>query len=305
MQRLNETTHLIDLLFLGRPGVIGTAVLETSAGVLLVDPGPTTCLPTLRRELEEAGVGAGDVHGLLITHIHLDHAGASGTIVREWPHVAVYVHQRGATHMADPAKLEASARRLYGADMDRLWGELAPVPVDRLRILEGGEALEIGGRPIGVAYTPGHASHHVSYFDESTGMVCTGDTAGIRVGSLPYALPPTPPPDIDPPLWRASLDRIGAWRPSSVYVTHFGLHADAEQHLALVREELDWWERLSGQIVEEGGGDDEQASRFASAVGGRMTSRVGEKAATYMAAVPLEHCWMGLSRFWNRQRRNA
>jgi len=213
----------VDLLFLGRPDIIATAILRGADGVALIDPGPSTTIETLRLSLKHKGIALADVRQLLLTHIHLDHAGATGTLVRENPAIEVVVHERGAPHMADPAKLLASATRLYGeADMQRLWGEFLPVPRSNLRALQGGETLVAGGRELDVAYTPGHASHHVSYFDRASRVAFVGDTAGIRRGPGTYVMPPTPPPDIDLEIWRESEARILAWDPDTLFLTHFG-----------------------------------------------------------------------------------
>jgi glyoxylase-like metal-dependent hydrolase (beta-lactamase superfamily II) len=289
------------LNFLGRPGVIATGVIETPAGVLLVDPGPGSCLPRLTEELRAAGIGIGDVSGVLATHIHLDHSGATGLLVRQNPNLTVYVHERGAPHVMDPSKLVASATRIYGGDMDRLWGEFAPVPAANIRALSGGESLRFGTSVIETAYTPGHASHHVTYCDASTGIVFTGDVAGIRVGHGAYVLPPTPPPDIDLGLWRRSLSLIRDWQPSGVFVTHFGLHADALAHLDLVLVELDTWERVSRDLIDTAD-PSAREQRFVDGVAARIVERVGaEQAAAYRAAVSLEHCWAGLARYWSKR----
>src|SRR5262249_3867632 len=152
----------VDLNFQHVPRAIATAVLQSAGGIALVDPGPSSTLANLERELGTAGIGLSDVTALVLTHIHLDHAGSSGTIVRRYPGVRVYVHEKGAPHLAAPEKLLASATRLYGDQMDALWGEFLAVPSDRLIALSGGERISVGGRDLDVAYTPGHASHHVS-----------------------------------------------------------------------------------------------------------------------------------------------
>lgn len=303
MDTINSTTCQLDLSFLGRPRVIATGVITTPSGVLLVDPGPASCLPTLRAELRAAGIQASDLAGLLLTHIHLDHAGAAGSLVREHPHLSVFVHERGAVHLIDPTKLLASATRLYGADMDRLWGEFAAVPSTNVRSLSGGERLDFNGYPIEVAYTPGHASHHVSYLDAATGIVFAGDTGGIRMAGQAYVLPPTPPPDIDFELWRASLAQFRRWRPTGVFVTHFGFHADADGHLSMLADELDVWERVSRDLCDLETPDN-RPRRFAEGVLARIGERLGPgAAAAYQSAVPLEHCWMGLQRHWDKKNR--
>src|SRR5262249_17147007 len=171
----------VDVLFQGVPRIIATAVVHGPGGVALIDPGPSSTLPTLRRDLEQWGIAMKDVRALLLTHIHLDHAGATGTLVGELTDVRVYVHEKGAPHMIDPARLLASATRLYGDAMDRLWGEVAPVPAASIHALAGGERISAAGRGFEVAYTPGHASHHVSYFDRDSRIAFVGDTAGVRL----------------------------------------------------------------------------------------------------------------------------
>src|SRR5438552_18961177 len=143
MPTLAAGTSFVDVQFLGVPSIIATAVLHGPGGVALVDPGPSSTLPTLRAELERGGIQMPDVRALVLTHIHLDHAGAAGTLVREQPHLRVYVHEKGAPHMIDPGKLVASATRLWGADMDRLWGEVRPGPRDALVVLHGAERAAV------------------------------------------------------------------------------------------------------------------------------------------------------------------
>ena len=201
--------RLIDVRHLGRERVIGCWEVDG----ILIDPGPTSSLENLIEALGDQRPRA-----LLLTHIHLDHAGASGSIVRRWPDLRVYVHEIGARHLADPAKLLASAARLYGDQMDRLWGDVLPVPQENLRPLRGGEEV-LGFR---VAYTPGHASHHVSYLHPPTGRAFVGDTAAVRIPPSDFVLPPTPPPDIDLELWEDSIDSILDWQPDSLGLTHFG-----------------------------------------------------------------------------------
>ena len=190
METIARGVRYLDLDFLGQRRVIATAVLQGPDGVALVDPGPSTCLDTLRSSLADHGIGIADVTALLLTHIHLDHAGATGTLVKENCDIAVYVHGSGAPHVVDPAKLLASASRLYGSDMERLWGEVLPVPESNVSCLHGGERVGVADRELEVAYIPGHASHHVGYFDRSSGIAFVGDTAGVRTGTELFAMPP-------------------------------------------------------------------------------------------------------------------
>src|SRR5437764_802492 len=189
-----STVTVLDTNWVGRPRSIAAALLEADGHRALVDPGPASTLPALREELAARRLSVADLDALLLTHIHLDHAGASGSLVRENPRLAVYVHQLGAPHMIDPTKLLASAARLWPDTLQQLFGEAVPVPAENFRILEGGETIQLGSRKIEVAYTPGHASHHVSYFEDAEGVAFVGDTAGIKIEGHSYAMPATPPP---------------------------------------------------------------------------------------------------------------
>jgi glyoxylase-like metal-dependent hydrolase (beta-lactamase superfamily II) len=237
---MNKITPL-DVNWVGRPKSIAAALLESGNHRALVDPGPESTLATLREQLGSRGLKVSDLSTILLTHIHLDHAGATGKLVRENPKLKVYVHKNGARHMADPSKLLASAGRLWGDQLPILFGETIPVPAENLQILEGGEALKLGSRKLDVAYTPGHASHHVTYFDSDEGVAFIGDTGGIRIDNSPYILPATPPPDVDLALWDQSFETILSRRPSKLFLTHFAWSNNPEGHLAEFRERLHRW----------------------------------------------------------------
>lgn len=302
MQTIARGITYTDLQFLGLPRVIATAVLQSPAGVALVDPGPSTCLDTLRAALTEQGISLGDVRTLLLTHIHLDHAGATGTLVRDNPDIQVYVHERGAPHMVDPAKLLSSAGRLYGNDMDRLWGEFLPVPQDNLHVLGGGERITAADRELEVAYTPGHASHHVSFLDRSSGVAFVGDTAGIRTGADLFAMPPTPPPDIDIDAWKASVALIDRWEAETLFVTHFGAYEDPSAHLAALVEHLDGFAALARAIVEREATDEERVGMFTAEARLYLQRHMpNAAAAVYDQAAPLSQCWLGLARYWKKR----
>ena len=293
---------VIDLQFLGYPGRIAAGVIETPAGAIVVDPGPASCLPALLGGLASLGLTPDGLHGIFLTHIHLDHGGAAGSLVRRHPHLKVYVHAKGAPHLVDPARLLASATRLYGDQMGRLWGEFAAVPDGNLAVPADGDVLDLGGARFDVAYTPGHASHHVCYRDRRSGVIYAGDTGGIRVGPSPYVLPPTPPPDIDVRAWQASIARLRGWEPSAVFVTHFGLHRDAGAHLGALGDELDAWDGLAGAIL-AGGPTESRLSRFIEAVRARIGERVTPaEAEAYRHSMSLEDCWAGLERYWMKGR---
>jgi glyoxylase-like metal-dependent hydrolase (beta-lactamase superfamily II) len=302
----------VDLNFLGVAEIIATAVIQGPGGVALIDPGPSTALENLRAALTRKGIAIKDVRQLLLTHIHLDHAGATGSLVKENPAIEVLVHERGAPHMVDPSKLMASATRLYGQqDMDRLWGPFLPVPADRVRPLAGGERIQVSGRELDVAYTPGHASHHVSYFDPSSRVAFVGDTAGIRrpphpseghVGGGTYVMPPTPPPDIDLDAWRESEDRILAWEPDTLFLTHFGPHNGARLHFQELMDHLAEWSRIARRLLADESLDDERRQqKFVDEALLQLKRVVGEQEAEkYSRAGRIDYSWQGLSRYWRK-----
>lgn len=293
----------IDLRFLGRAEIIATAILHGAAGAALIDPGPSTTLPTLTTELSRKGIRFEDVRQILLTHIHLDHAGATGSIVVRHPHIQVIVHARGAPHLADPSKLLSSAGRLYGQDMDRLWGEVTPIPQEQLQIVNGGETLSIAGRELKVEYTPGHASHHVSYFDTASRVAFVGDTAGIRRGTGAYVMPPTPPPDIDIEGWHDSEKKILAWDPDTLFLTHFGPHQGAWQHMQGMFENLSEWSRIARRLLADASlTDEDRQQRFVDEVFLDLRRRVGEaEAENYTKAGGLNYSWQGLARYWRKR----
>ncbi len=272
--------RLIDVMHLGRPHVIGAWLV----GDVVIDPGPTSCLDTLLEGLDGTRPRA-----LLLTHIHLDHAGASGSLVERWPDLEVYVHERGARHMISPERLVESARMLYGDDMDRLWGDMLPVPEENLRVLNGGESL-FGGE-FEVAYTPGHASHHVSFLHEGTAFV--GDVGGVRIAGTPLTIPPSPPPDIDVEKWHASIEEVRAWKPRRLVMTHFGVGEDVEDQLRELSTRLDdWAERAREQGIDA----------FVAGVRGEIAEHVDlEAAAAYEQAAPPEQLYAGLDRYWRKR----
>jgi glyoxylase-like metal-dependent hydrolase (beta-lactamase superfamily II) len=271
--------RLIDVMHLGRDRVIGAYEIEG----LIIDPGPSTGLDTLLAEL------GSEPRALLLTHIHLDHAGASGSLVRRFPDLRVYVHEVGAPHLIDPAKLLESAARLYGDDMDRLWGEVLPVPAANIVALEGGEEVD-GFR---VEYVPGHASHHVAYLHADSGDAYVGDVAGVRIPPEDFTLAPTPPPDIDVEAWERSLDRIAEWRPRRLCLTHFDRAEEPLEQLERVRESL----RRNAERARSG-----DRESFLREVEAEIEGSVGEAAADrHRQAAPPEQLWLGLERYWRKR----
>jgi glyoxylase-like metal-dependent hydrolase (beta-lactamase superfamily II) len=302
MPALAAGLDYLDLNFLGRSQIISTAILHGPAGVALIDPGPSTTIATLTKELDTRGIRFGDVRQLLLTHIHLDHAGSTGSIVDGHPHIEVLVHENGARHLVDPSKLIASAGRIYAQDMDRLWGEILPVPSARIRPLVGGETLTVVGRELVVEYTPGHASHHVSYLDTASRVAFVGDTAGIRRGSGTFVMPPTPPPDIDLEAWRDSERKILAWEPDTLFLTHFGPYHGARQHLQAMFDTLAEWSRIVRRLLADAAAsDDDRQGRFVDEAFQDLRRRVGDnEAAGYTKAGGLNFSYQGLARYWRK-----
>jgi len=302
------TTTLLDLHWMGRARSIAAALLESpglparAGGPALLDPGPSSTLPKLREQLRARGLSVADLDAILLTHIHLDHAGATGTLLQENPRIKVFVHSRGAAHMADPTALLKSAGRLYADQMDRLFGEFLPVPQEHLHIVEGGETLSVAGRKLEVLYTPGHASHHVTYFDPADGTAFVGDTAGICIDGNAFMLPATPPPDINVELWDASLDAIAARKPLRLFLTHFGLSSEPAAHLDRYRDRLHHWATLSQQILATGVDDASAARSFVEYVTSEVSRTLSSQdAADYIFNGGLQLSWLGLVRYQRKR----
>ena len=272
----------LDLRHLGRERVIAAYLVQTEDGLALNDCGPTTCVPELKARLAERGLELSDVRHLLLSHIHLDHAGAAGVLVREHPELQVHVSEIGAPHLIDPSRLEASARRLYGDEFDTLWGELAPVPE--------GNVVVVGAQVVGLECfpSPGHASHHVCYLD-GDGTLYAGDAAGVRILPSSFVLPPTPPPEVDLEAWAATLDEIERRSPERLALIHFGVTEDPQRHLGELRRRLgDWSERVRD------GASEEQFEELAAA-------DLGADREAYQQAMPFWQSYAGLKRYWEKR----
>ena len=283
---------LIDVRQKGRERVIGAWDL----GGAIVDPGPESRMETLLEGLTQ------EPRALLLTHIHLDHAGAAGALVERFPRLEVWVHAKGAPHLIDPAKLLASAERIYGEEMAPLWGRVLPVPSGNVRVLEGGERIEIAEREFEVEYTPGHASHHIVYFDQSDGTAYVGDLAGVRIPPSELVQPPTPPPDIDVPAWVRSIELVAERAPRCLALTHFGSVEDPVPHLERTKKALHEQADLARRMLTEYGDTDEAGHAFVAEV-----SRLAEKRSDAQTAAglevgsPIEQRWLGLRRYWQKQ----
>jgi glyoxylase-like metal-dependent hydrolase (beta-lactamase superfamily II) len=273
---------LLDLRHLGRERVIGSYLLETTDGPALFDCGPTTCVPELKARLAERGLDLQDIRHLLLSHIHLDHAGATGVLVREHPELQVHVSEVGAPHLIDPERLERSARRLYGDEFDTLWGELAPVPEENVHVV-GSEVLGLECFP-----TPGHASHHVCYLD-GDGTLYAGDAAGVRIQPARFVLPPTPPPEVDLEAWDATLYEIAKRQPQRLALIHFGVAEDVDRHLAEMRARLGEW----AERVRDGASEEEFEAAAAR--------DLDEDREPYEQAMPFWQSYAGLARYWEKR----
>jgi glyoxylase-like metal-dependent hydrolase (beta-lactamase superfamily II) len=300
MTPLAAGLNYVDLNFLGEPGIIATAALQGAEGVALIDPGPSTTLETLTRSLAARGFALTDVRAILLTHIHLDHAGATGSLLEQCPHATVYVHERGAPHLIDPSKLVASASRLYGADMARLWGEVRAVPKEKIEVLHNG-ALNIVSHELRCAYTPGHAWHHVSYFLPAARIAFVGDTAGICRQSGRVVLPATPPPDIDLEAWRRSTDLILGWEPDQLFLTHFGPQPSPRVHFNDLWKRMDAWSRRVQGLLATAGTDEDRARTFMNEVMDELTRATSrQEALAYVSAGRFDFSWSGLARYWRK-----
>jgi glyoxylase-like metal-dependent hydrolase (beta-lactamase superfamily II) len=273
-----------------RPRIIGAYLVETDDGPALFDCGPTTCVEWLVGGLAELGLDLTDVRHLLLSHIHLDHAGAAGVLVRRHPRLQVHVSEVGAPHLVDPSRLEASARRLYGDAFEDLWGELAAIPSENVHV--------VGDRVVGLECFPttGHASHHVSYLAPD-GTLYAGDAAGVRIEPGRFVLPPCPPPEFDLDAWLRTIAEIERRAPGRLALIHFGIFDDVERHLAALRETLARW----SERVEDG----MEEQTFVAAARYDVERTDPTLVEEYDRAAPFWHHYRGIERYWRKRREAA
>ncbi|MCA9878748.1 MAG: MBL fold metallo-hydrolase [Thermomicrobiales bacterium] len=282
-----ERIWAIDLGFQGWDKVVHAYLLAAPDELVLIETGPTATLPALRAGIRAAGFDPALLSKIFVSHIHLDHSGAAGVIVREQPEVEVFVHPVGVPHLVDPAKLVNSAGRLYTDRMEELWGEVAPVPQERVRLLADGETVEAAGHVMSVLFTPGHAAHHIAYWLPDESVVFTGDVGGVRMPGSDYALPPAPPPELAPGEWRISTERLRQTGAQRLLLTHGGAFDGANVHLDRLMPNLDEVEALVLEAM-LGGADDEAVTDLIQA---HTEERIGPAAIAADPGIVQRYGW--------------
>jgi glyoxylase-like metal-dependent hydrolase (beta-lactamase superfamily II) len=300
-ESFSSSTITVDLKHQQRDRYVACCVLDCKPGIALLDPGPSSTLSNLLHNLEGMGIRISDVETVFLTHIHFDHAGATGTLIGLNPRIRVYVHQRGAAHLIDPKRLLASASRVLGANIEEFWGPFHAVPAQNLSVVHGGEEIKLGGRRFEVLYTPGHAPHHVSYFEPDSGVAFVGDAAGIRIADS-FVYPATPPPDIDVEQINSSLSLLESRKPEHLFLTHFGLMGRVEWHLKECRERLGSWSEFVRRSLGRHNDDLQRAQEFSEMVRVEVASLAShEEAIWFEQLISSRQNWYGLARYWRRR----
>ena len=298
----------MDLGFMDTEEIIASFLLTGEGSTAIIETGPTTCIENLMRGLEDRGVGPEEVEKVFLTHVHLDHAGASGNLTELLPNATFYVHEIGHPHLVDPSTLVKSATRIYGEEsMEKMWGEVRAVPEDRLEKLEGGEEIEAAGGILVAHYTPGHAYHHLAFYEPESGALFAGDVAGVRLPGQSYVKPPTPPPEINIEAWKQSIKAIRKLAPETLYPTHFGSYQDTERHLSELEQRLQEWLLFIEERIDEGLSREDIVEEF-SAMGDEELLQEGgspEDSERYDLAANYEMLVDGLMRYVSQQRESA
>jgi len=301
--QLSSGAWQISLPFQGEPEIIGSYLLSGGNELAIIDPGPGSMVEYLIEAIREAGFDPEEVTHILATHVHLDHAGAAGSLVRLIPRAQVYVHSKGAPHLLDSSKVVASAKRIFGGRMQELWGDIESTPQERLQIIEGGDVLNIAGRRLEVHYTPGHAVHHVIFFDVHSGELFAGDVAGVRLQGVNYVRPPTPPPDLDLEAWSASIDLVKSLRPDVLYIGHFGGVRGVPQHFERLREKLYTWGDFVLAAMRDGKGEAEIIKMLIEQTQPELVRVAGDEHVTvrYEIATNYPMTVQGYMRYWKKK----
>jgi len=290
----------LDLNFQGKTQAIASYLIRHSTGVVLIECGPGTTLPALQAALKANGLSASDVTHVLLTHIHLDHAGSAGWWARQG--AQIIVHPNGAPHMLNPEKLLASATRIYGDMMETLWGEFLPVPESQLHVANDAEEIVIGNLKFLPINTPGHAEHHYAYLFED---ICfTGDVGGVRIPGYPYLRVPMPPPELHFGKWRDSLKRLRKEKFNRIAPTHFGIFDDPQWQLDQVEKELNAAEKWLEAVMPAGPSVDELRQQFTDWMNeqGHAQGLSADAVKAYDLANPLGMSADGLLRYWKKVR---
>ena len=302
--QLGDGLWLLDLGFQERAGVVAAYLLAGDDQLALIETGPSSCLGNLRAAVAQTGHNLADLTHALVTHIHLDHAGAAGPLARDIPELQVSVHPFGAPHMIDPSKLVSSAARIYGDQMAPRWGEFAPIAEPQVHALLDGEVIKVAGRRLLAAFTPGHAHHHVAYIDLAARLGFTGDVGGVRMQGTHYVAPPTPPPDLDRELWWQSIELLQGFNLDRLYLTHFGEFRDVDRHLADLGPNLDEFLEIGTRALDAGAEPDELTQQLHE----RMARALGDVHPGILVnlewATPSYMATLGLIR-WHKKHREA
>lgn len=303
--KITDQITTIDLQFQSRPNVIASYLFYDGIQAALVESGPASTVERLIEGVRAAGVPFEALRQLVVTHIHLDHSGAAGVLTNKFPWLRVYVHPVGAPHLADPSKLLASAARLYGDRMELLWGKVQPVPAENLVVVNDGEEIKLAGTTLCAFDTPGHARHHHAYLDSHSGLLFTGDVAGVRMPGIRYVRPPTPPPELDIEAWRASIAKLRAVQATGLCPTHFGVHrGDIAWHWDdLERRLVSWGEIVRGEMA-KGTSEETIITKMKEQIASEMES-LGVDVSAYDVAVSYQHVVAGYLRYWNKKMQAA
>jgi glyoxylase-like metal-dependent hydrolase (beta-lactamase superfamily II) len=293
----------ISLPFQGEEEIIGSYVMAGKDELAVIDPGPASTADALLSALREAGFDPGNVTHLLLTHIHLDHAGAVGTLLPHMPRAKVYVYSKGAPHLIDPTRFLASATRIYGDRMHELWGDVLPVPEEHVNIISDGDILKVANRRMEVHYAPGHASHHVIFYDVHSGELFAGDAAGVRLQGVDYVRPPTPPPDLDLEAWSRTIDKLKQLRPDVIYLAHFGPVYLPVKHLERLREKLFSWGDFVLGAMRDGKGEDEITEMLIKHANADLLRAAGDERSLkrYDLAASHQMSVQGYMRYWRKR----
>jgi glyoxylase-like metal-dependent hydrolase (beta-lactamase superfamily II) len=298
---IDEGLWQLDLGFQGRRSIISAYLLRGGGEIALIETGPASTLANLKAALAVLKLETADVSHALVTHIHLDHAGAAGALARHNPGLQVYAHPFGVPHMIDPSKLVSSATRIYGVQMDTLWGEIVPIPEQQVVAFEDNSDIEVAGRKLRVLFTPGHAWHHVALHDAVSGALFTGDVAGIRMPGMSYVCPPTPPPDLAPDAWLESVKKLQRLNARRLCLTHFGVFDDVETHLAQIEPQLNTFVAIAERDLGREAEPATLTEHLHQQIAADLDSGDPDVLANYELATPSYMAAMGLTRYLRKR----